>query len=69
MDELGRGTSNKDGLSIAWAVMEEIIVNNKAYCLFATHFQELRLLVKFTKNACKSLQVSVSVNADSKQLD
>lgn len=41
LDEIGRGTSTIDGLSIAWAVMEEINKNVKANTLFATHFHEL----------------------------
>ena len=46
LDEIGRGTSTIDGLSIAWAVMEEINDNVKANTLFATHFHELAALNK-----------------------
>lgn len=44
MDEIGRGTSTCDGLSIAWSVME--YVNNviKSRTLFATHYHELTAL-------------------------
>jgi DNA mismatch repair protein MutS len=44
MDEVGRGTGTNDGLSIAWAVSEELL--NRAGCrtIFATHFHELSLL-------------------------
>ncbi len=41
LDEIGRGTSTLDGLSIAWSVVEFISKNIKAKTLFATHFHEL----------------------------
>jgi DNA mismatch repair protein MutS len=41
LDEIGRGTSTLDGLSIAWSVVEFISQNIKAKTLFATHFHEL----------------------------
>lgn len=44
MDEVGRGTSTNDGLSIAWAVTEYLVKRVKAKTLFATHYHELTLL-------------------------
>ena len=41
LDEIGRGTSTFDGLSIAWAVVEYLSKNTKAKTLFATHYHEL----------------------------
>lgn len=46
LDEVGRGTSTYDGLSIAWSIIEHICNNTKLRCktLFATHYHELTKL-------------------------
>ena len=44
MDEVGRGTGTNDGLSIAWAVSEELINRLGCRTFFATHYHELSLL-------------------------
>jgi DNA mismatch repair protein MutS len=41
LDEVGRGTSTYDGLSIAWGLVEHFIETTKALTLFATHYHEL----------------------------
>jgi DNA mismatch repair protein MutS len=51
LDEIGRGTSTFDGLSLAWAVAKQLIEKNKALTLFATHYFELTRIVDDFKQA------------------
>jgi len=44
MDEIGRGTSTFDGLSLAWACADHLAKQTKAFTLFATHYFELTTL-------------------------
>lgn len=58
LDEIGRGTSTFDGMSIAWAVTEYIARSIKARTLFSTHYQELTNLAERMdgiKNYCVSV--------------
>jgi len=61
LDEVGRGTSTYDGLSIAWSVIEYISKNNKLKCktLFATHYHELTKLEGVIEGV-KNYSVAVS---------
>jgi DNA mismatch repair protein MutS len=58
LDEIGRGTSTFDGISIAWAVVEYIAKRIKARTLFATHFHELTELA-LCLDGIKNLNVAV----------
>jgi DNA mismatch repair protein MutS len=58
LDEIGRGTSTLDGLSIAWAVMEYLAVTVNAKALFATHFHELTDLETVLRGV-KNYKVSI----------
>src|SRR4051812_16976955 len=58
LDEIGRGTSTFDGLSIAWSVAEFLHDKVKARSLFATHYHELTEL-EMTRPGVKNFNVAV----------
>lgn len=65
LDEIGRGTSTYDGLSIAWAVVEYIANRKKcgAKTLFATHYHELTELEETAENV-KNFCIAVKKKGD-----
>jgi DNA mismatch repair protein MutS len=58
LDEVGRGTSTFDGISIAWAIAEFIVSRIRARTLFATHYNELTELALVLEGV-KNYNVSV----------
>jgi len=58
LDEIGRGTSTFDGLSIAWSIAEFLHDRTKARTLFATHYHELTEL-EMTRPGVKNYNVAV----------
>ena len=58
LDEIGRGTSTFDGLSIAWSVAEHLHDHTGARCLFATHYHEITALAQ-SRSAVKNYNVAV----------
>ncbi len=58
LDEIGRGTATYDGLSIAWAVVEQLHEQTRCRGLFATHYHELtQLSGSLNRLACYTMQV------------
>ena len=64
LDEIGRGTSTFDGLSIAWSVSEFLAKIIKSRSIFATHYHELNQISKYIKNV-ENYQVLVEYKDES----
>ena len=62
LDEIGRGTSTFDGISIAWAIAEYLVTHagSQALTLFATHYHELQELETLFPEKIKNYQLMVA---------
>ncbi|HTV77189.1 MAG TPA: DNA mismatch repair protein MutS [Steroidobacteraceae bacterium] len=63
MDEIGRGTSTFDGLSLAWAIARHIATRTRAFTLFATHYFELTTLAGELES-CVNVHLTATEHAD-----
>ena len=64
LDEIGRGTSTFDGLSIAWSVSEFLAKKIKSRSIFATHYHELNQISEYNDNV-ENYQVLVEYKNNS----
>ena len=62
VDELGRGTSNRDGASLAWAVAEQLLSAPRTFTFFATHYLHLANLKNLYPNV-RTLMMAVEPTA------
>jgi DNA mismatch repair protein MutS len=63
MDEIGRGTSTFDGLSLAWAMAHHIAARIKSFTLFATHYFELTNLATEV-DGCANVHLDATEHGD-----
>jgi DNA mismatch repair protein MutS len=63
MDEIGRGTSTFDGLSLAWAIARHIATRSKSFTLFATHYFELTTLATEVEG-CVNVHLDATEHGD-----
>jgi DNA mismatch repair protein MutS len=63
LDEIGRGTSTLDGLSIAWSIIEYVALKLNAKTLFATHYHELSELERLI-NGIRNYRILVQERED-----
>ncbi len=63
LDEIGRGTSTYDGLSIAWAIAETLVTKIKPLTLFATHYHELIEVINNLPGA-RNLTVETAISGN-----
>jgi DNA mismatch repair protein MutS len=64
LDEIGRGTSTFDGLSLAWAVARDIATRVRAFTLFATHYFELTTLAAEAEG-CANVHLDATEHGES----
>ena len=64
VDELGRGTSNRDGASLAWAIAEELARHPHTFTLFATHYLQLANLRNLYPERVRTLVLGVDLADD-----
>lgn len=64
MDEIGRGTSTFDGLSLAWAIARHIATRLQSFTLFATHYFELTTLAREV-DGCVNVHLDATEHGDS----